>query len=174
MHVPLVVYAPGQQQFVNGKQDILSDLSDLLPTLADIMGAKLPPSDEYELNGTSLWPFLTKQSGQHREWIYGYKGNRQMVRGHHLLRDGKGTWWNVSELPSDMDSFPPVESFDALSSQEQQEKAMIEEVLKRFARTDIGGPHSFHEDPLRKLSEREKEKMRLKREKLEAHLEQFK
>ena len=174
VHVPLVVYAPGQQQFVNGKQDILSDLSDLLPTLADIMGAKLPPSDEYELNGTSLWPFLTKQSGQHREWIYGYKGNRQMVRGHHLLRDGKGSWWDASKLPSDMDSFPPIENFDELSAQQEIEKAMIDEVLKRFARTDIGGTHSFHEDPLRKLSEREKEKMRLKREKLEAHLEQFK
>ncbi len=88
VHVPFVVYAPGQSQFVQGKQDIISDLSDLLLTLAEIMGTTLPPQDEYELSGNSLWPYLTKQTNQHREWIYGYKGNRQMVRGHHLLRDG--------------------------------------------------------------------------------------
>ena len=105
--------------------------------------------------------------------IYGYKGNRQMVRGHHLLRDGKGAWWDASELPRDMDSFPPINDINALSPVQQKEKAMIDEVLKRFARTDIGGPHSFHEDPRRKLTEREKEKMRLKREKLEEHLKQF-
>ena len=169
-----VVYAPGQPQFVQGEQDIISDLSDLLPTLADIMGAALPTQEEYELNGKSLWPYLTKQTEQHREWIYGYKGNRQMVRGQHLLRDGKGEWWDARELPSDMDSFPPIADLTALSADQKMEKAMIEDVLKRFARTDVGGPHSFHADPSRKLTEQEKEKMRLKREHLEAHLEQFK
>jgi hypothetical protein len=73
-----------------------------------------------------------------------------------------------------MDSFPPITDFTALSADQQQEKAMIEEVLKRFARTDVGGPHSFHSDPSRKLTEQEKEKMRLKRQHLEEHLEQFK
>jgi hypothetical protein len=73
-----------------------------------------------------------------------------------------------------MDSFPPITDFTALSADQQQEKAMIEEVLKRFARTDVGGRHSFHADPSRKLTEQEKEKMRLKRQHLEEHLEQFK
>jgi arylsulfatase A-like enzyme len=174
VHVPFVVYAPGQSPFVQGQQDIISDLSDLLPTLADIMGTKLPSQDEYELNGTSLWPYLTKQSDNHRDWIYGYKGNLQMVRGHHLLRDGLGDWWDASELPSDMDSFSPITDFTKLSSAQKREKEMIEGALKRFARTDVGGPHSFHEDPSRKLTEQEIEKMRLKREKLREHLNQFK
>lgn len=174
LHVPFVVYAPGQSQFVNGEQEIVSDLSDLLPTLAEIIGAKLPPQEKYELNGKSLWPYLTKQSAQHREWIYGYKGNRQMVRGHHLLRDGKGAWWDASKLPTDMDSFPAIKDFSALSAYQSKEKEMIEKVMKRFAREDVGGPHSFHADPSRKLSDREIEKMRLKREHLEKHLEQFK
>ena len=76
VHVPFVVYSPGQPQFAQGEQDIVSDLSDLLPTLAEIMGTKLPPQDEYELNGKSLWPYLTKQTDTHREWIYGYKASR--------------------------------------------------------------------------------------------------
>lgn len=173
VHVPFVVYAPGQKKFVKGKQNIISDLSDLLPTLADIMDTELPSQEEYELNGKSLWPYLTKQVGKHRDWIYGYKGNRQMVRGHHLLRDGKGAWWDAREIPANMDSFPEIKNLNTLSLAQNKEKVMIEEILKRFARSDIGGPHSFHADPSHKLSEREIEKMRLKREHLENHLKQF-
>ena len=173
VHVPFVVYAPGQSPFVQGKQNIIADLSDMLPTLADIMGTKLPTQDEYELNGTSLWPYLTKQSDKHREWIYGFKGNRQMVRGHHLLRDGKGAWWDASETPANMDSFPQITDLTSLSADQQREKVMIDDVLKRFARSDVGGHHSFHADPSRKLTEQEIDKMRLKRQRLEEHLEQF-
>lgn len=174
VHVPFVVYAPGQPELVQGQQDIISDLSDLLPTLADIMGAELPSQDEYEVNGKSLWPYLTKRTDMHRDWIYGYKGRSQMVRGHHLMRDGKGAWWDASELPSDMDSFPAITDLNSLTAEQHREKNMIEEKLARFAREDVGGPHSFHANPSRKLSERELEKMRLKREHLEEHLNQFK
>ena len=174
VHVPFVVYAPGQAQFVKGRQKIISDLSDLLPTLAEIMGTELPSQDEYELNGKSLWPYLTKQTDHHREWIYGYKGNRQMVRGHHLLRDGKGVWWDARKLPSDMDSFSEVTDLASLSADQAKEKNMIDRVLARFARADVGGPHAFHQDPSRKLTEQEIEKMRAKREKLEKHLESLK
>jgi arylsulfatase A-like enzyme len=174
VHVPFIVYAPGQSALVKGKQNIISDLSDLLPTLADIMGVELPSQDEYELNGKSLWPYLTKESDKHRDWIYGFKGNSQLVRGHKLLRDGKGKWWDASEQPADMDSFPEITDFAHLSAAQQKEKATMEEVLQRFARVDVGGSHSFHEDPARKLTEQEKEKIRLKRERLEEHLKQFK
>ncbi len=67
-------------------------------------------------------PYLTKQTNQHRDWIYGYKGNRQMVRGHHLLRDGKGAWGDASELPTDIDSFPAIADFSALSADQKREK----------------------------------------------------
>ena len=96
-----------------------------------------------------------------------------MVRGHHLLRDGKGSWWDASETPANMDSFPPITDLTSLSADQQKEKVMIDDVLKRFGRSDIGGPHSFHADPSRKLTEQEIEKMRLKRQRLEEHLEQF-
>ena len=39
------------------------------------------------------------------------------------------------------DSFPPINDIDALSPVQQKEKVMIDEVLKRFARTDnLGKP----------------------------------
>lgn len=89
-------------------------------------------------------------------------------------RDGKGAWWAASKLPANMDSFPQIKNLNQLSPAQNKEKAMIEEILKRFARTDIGGTHSFHADPSRKLTERKIEKMRLKREHLEKHLKSFK
>jgi hypothetical protein len=52
-----------------------------------------------------------------------------------------------------VESFPQITDLNALSADQEKEKAMIEVVRKRFARTDVGGPHSFHADPSRKLSE---------------------
>lgn len=171
VHVPLVIYAPGQPEFVRGEQHVISDLTDILPTLADIMGSTLPPQEEYELSGQSLWPYLTKKQDSHRDWIYAFKGPNQIVRGKSLLRDGNGDWWDVSEIPSDLDAFPQVTDFEKLSLEQRKEKTMIEQVLKRFAREDVGGPHSFHADPSRKLSDQEIEKMRKKAAALERHLD---
>lgn len=72
-----------------------------------------------------------------------------------------------------MDSFAEITDFSKLTEVQQREKAQMDEVLQRFARADVGGSHSFHEDPARKITEREKEKMRLKRERLEKHLKKF-
>lgn len=171
MHVPFVVYAPGQPELVQGAQDIIADLSDMLPTLADIMGTQLPK--DYELSGKSLWPYLTKRQAHHRDWIYGFKGNKQMVRGRHLMRDGNGDWWDVSKIPSDLDSFPKIQDFSPLSPELQKEKEQLEQVLAAFAREDIGGPNSFHANPARKLTEQEIERMRAKEEALKRHLKQF-
>jgi stress response protein YsnF len=73
-----------------------------------------------------------------------------------------------------MDSFPQVTDLNAFSDDQKRDKEMIDQVMARFARADIGGPHSFHEDPSRMLSEQEIEKMRAKRETLEKHLNSFK
>ncbi len=173
MHVPFIVYAPGQPEFVKGKQKVISDLTDILPTLAEIMGAPLPPKNKYELNGKSLWPYLTKRAETHREWIYAFKGPSQIIRSENLLRDGKGDWWDVSETPSDLDSFPRITDLEMLPEKQKKEKAMMEKVMQRFAREDIGGTNSFHADASIKLTNEEKEKMRLKAESLEEHLKEF-
>ncbi len=139
IHVPFVVYAPGQPNFVRGAQNIISDLTDLLPTLAEIMGVPWPSSDDYELNGQSLWPYLTQQTDHHREWIYGYKGPKQMICGPNLLRDGDSDWWDVSQIPSDHDDFPRITDFSTLSPSQQKEKTLLEKILPDYAREDIGG-----------------------------------
>ena len=174
VHVPCVIYAPGQKQFVKGKHDILSDLTDVLPTLADIMGSKLPPSSEYELNGKSLWPYLTGKTSKHRDWIYSFKGKRQLIRGQHLMRDGDGNWWDARQTPADFDSFAHIEKPGELTGATKAEKNSLENILTQFAREDVGGPHSFHADPSMPITEAERKRMADKEASRQRHFERNK
>lgn len=169
VHVPCVIYAPGEKEFVTGRQNILSDLTDILPTLADIMGSSLPSKKDYELSGKSLWPYLTRGTRQHREWIYSFKGKRQLIRGQHLMRDGDGNWWDASTTPIDLDSFAPVKKPDALTGEQKTEKQSLDKILARYAREDVGGPHSFHADASLPITEAEKRRMKAKEEARQRH-----
>ena len=71
-----------------GRQDVLVNMSDVLPTIAELSGATVP--EDYEINGESLVPFLYTDLPQHRDWIYGYNGADQIIRGDLVLKDGKG------------------------------------------------------------------------------------
>ncbi|QDT68805.1 Arylsulfatase [Planctomycetes bacterium MalM25] len=103
-HVPFIVYAPGQLA-VQGEQDILVELTDVWPTLADITGFE-PPTD-YDVDGESLWGYLTGETSEHREWISSYYADDQLIRGKNVLRDGRGDWYDTRGA-SDGDSFIPL------------------------------------------------------------------
>lgn len=171
VHVPCVIYAPGQKKFVKGKQDIISDLTDILPTLSDIMGSELPPGSEYELSGQSLWPYLTGRTARHRDWIYSFKGRRQLIRGQHLMRDGDGNWWDVGQTPADLDSFNPIANPAALTANQEAERKSLEKILTQFAREDVGGPHSFHADASMPITDAERKKMAAKEAARQRHFE---
>jgi arylsulfatase A-like enzyme len=169
VHVPCVIYAPGQPEFAKGRQDILSDLTDILPTLAEIMNAKLPSAEEYELSGKSLWPYLTQKAKQHRDWIYSFKGKRQLVRGQHLMRDGDGNWWDASHTPADLDSFTLIKNPETLNGDRKTEWNSLKQVLARFAREDFGGTHSFHADASMPITDAEKRQMKAKEDARQKH-----
>ncbi len=125
-HVPFIVYAPGAHLSKVGRQNIISDLTDVLPTLAEVMGAELPDG----LLGKSLWPYLTTDTSEHRDWIYSYKAGRQLVRGKHLLRDGNKKWWDTTRTPADLDSFQPIDDWESLPASYQAERQLLEQVLQ--------------------------------------------
>ena len=127
-HVPMIIYAPGITK--HGRQDILVNLSDILPTLADIVGLTLP--DDYEINGKSLWPFLTTEKQTHRKWVYSYQGDKQLIRGNKVLRDGFGRWWNVEIDPDDLDSYPEITNWSTVSEQHLTERQKLEKILPDF------------------------------------------
>ncbi|QDT69239.1 Choline-sulfatase [Planctomycetes bacterium MalM25] len=101
LHVPFIVHAPGQLA-VQGEQDILVDLSDFWPTLAEIVGYE-PPVD-YEVDGQSVWDYLTGETSEHRDWISSYYREDQMIRGKNVMRDGHGDWYDTRGA-TDGDSF---------------------------------------------------------------------
>ena len=127
-HIPMIIYAPNMAK--HGRQDILVNLADILPTLADIVGFKFPAN--YEVNGKSLWPYLTANKQTHRDWIYSYQGDKQLIRGHKVLRDGKGLWWNVEQKPENMDRYPQITDWSNVSEMHLMERSTLEKLLPRF------------------------------------------
>ena len=128
-HVPFIVYAPCLDMSKSGEQDIEINLSDVLPTIADIVGVQIPKS--YEINGVSLIPYLTTDQVKHREWIYSYHKNQQMVRSNDIMIDGRGIIYDTSSDPKDLISFRKL-TVEAMSSDQKQEYDRLMSVLPQF------------------------------------------
>ena len=89
------------------------------------------PSD-YEVNGESLVPFLFTDKPKHRDWIYGYNGADQIIRGDLVMKDGKGKWWDVSAEPDDLISFPEIKDWNLVSDAHRNERDALLAVLPKF------------------------------------------
>ena len=128
VHVPLIIDAPGMTK--HGQQDVLVNISDLLPTIAELTGATIP--DDYAHNGESLVPFLYTNQPEHREWVYGYSRERQIIRGNLVMRDGVGKWWDVSKDPADLISFDEITDWNKVSQDHRIERDKLNAVLPEF------------------------------------------
>lgn len=92
-HIPMIMYAPGGQLAVQGRQDIIMDLTDVLPTVADLIGYQFP--DDYQLGGKSLAPYLLGETTEHRDWVYSTLEQYRYIRTENVIRDGFGRWWDA-------------------------------------------------------------------------------
>ncbi len=140
-HVPLIIHAPGLTK--QGEQDILVNLSDFLPTFEDLTGVRLP--DDYEVNGESLFPYLFEEAEDHRDWIYAYREDRQLIRGRQVMKDAANKWWDVSTQPADLIDYPQIKEKDwaSLSPAHRKERKHLKKILPRFDNYD-----SEHDAPL--------------------------
>ena len=127
-HVPLIILAPGMTK--QGRQNVLVNMSDMLPTIAELTGATV--SEDYEINGKSLVPFLYTDQPQHREWIYGYNGADQIIRGDLVMKDGKGRWWDVSAEPDELISFPEITDWDTVGDSHRAERDKLLAFFPQF------------------------------------------
>ena len=128
VHVPMIIYAPGMTK--HGRQDVLVNMSDLLPTIAELAGVEI--AEDYEHNGQSLVPFLFTDQPKHRDWIYGYSRERQIIRGDLVMKDGNNQWWNVAEEPSDLISYPEITDWNQVSEAHRVERDELNSVLPEF------------------------------------------
>ncbi|MDV7187995.1 sulfatase-like hydrolase/transferase [Lutibacter sp. TH_r2] len=129
-HIPMIIYAPGLNMTKKGAQDVLADVSDILPTIAEVAGVKVP--DNYELNGKSLIPFLTTNQTEHREYIYTYHMEKQLIRSKNVLIDGNGKTYNVSEYPENLISFPVIKNLENGTKEQKKEYKMLKSILPKF------------------------------------------
>jgi len=129
-HVPFIVYAPGFDLTKQGMQDVLLNISDVWPTLAEVMQVETP--ENYEINGKSFWGWLTTDREQHRDWIYTYQKDKQLVRGPRVMKDGKDKWWDVSQTPDDLISFRQITDWPAEQLDFRRERDRLVEIIKPF------------------------------------------
>ncbi|CAM4217828.1 sulfatase-like hydrolase/transferase [Zobellia roscoffensis] len=129
-HVPLIIYAPSMNLTKKGMQDVLANMSDMLPTIADVAHVEIP--DSYEINGESLIPFLTTDKTTHREWIYGYHKETQIIRGNLVLKDGNNVWYDVSKTPDDLISFPKIKDWSQVSQAHRKERDKLLKTIPKF------------------------------------------
>lgn len=127
-HVPLIIHAPGMTK--HGKQDIVVNLTDFLPTLADIVGTKIP--SDYPIDGVSLWPYLMTTRQNHRDWIYSWCNHMQLIRGSHVLKDGRNGWWDVTVSPLDLISFKRISDWSSVPEVFRSERDRLQQILFRF------------------------------------------
>lgn len=138
-HVPFYIYAPGMTK--HGMQHILTDITDILPTIAEAAGVDLPA--DYAINGTSLLPYLTTDEQTHRDWIYSFLFEKQMIRGQKVLMDLNGDWWDVSVDPADLDSYSQITDWSTASAAHRDERAQLLGILPQFDKHARG-----HDAPL--------------------------
>lgn len=127
-HIPMIIYAPGMKK--HGEQNILVSIADILPTVAELVGTKIP--EYYEINGKSLVPFLFSKKKIHRKNLYAYHKDNQITRGKHLLKDGRGNWWDVSETPKDLISYRKIENWENESKRFKKERNQLLNSIKPF------------------------------------------
>lgn len=129
-HIPFMVYAPGFEFTKKGMQDVIVNVADVLPTLAEVMEVQIP--ENYEINGESLWSFLTTDKENHRDWVYAHRNEKQLVRGSHVMKDGYGKWWDVSETPEDLINFREIKDWEKEPKANCKERDRLLNVIKPF------------------------------------------
>ena len=129
--VPMIIWGPGIVK-ARGEADELTDLADITPTIAELTGAPLP--DGYTFDGQSLVPFLIGEAEHHRDWIYSYNAEYQMVRTRSVVRDGLGMYWDTRGVKEQEDYREIGENRDP---ELRKDIELIERVLKRFPTPDL-------------------------------------
>ncbi|QBG46708.1 sulfatase [Verrucomicrobia bacterium S94] len=127
-HVPMIIYAPGMTK--QGRQDIMAGIVDLWPTIAELTGFEIP--ENYVYDGVSMVPFLFGDKQTHRDWVYTYQERNQIIRGHHVMRDGNNRWWDVSSEPEDYNTYPEIKDWDRVSEVHQAEREKLLTILPEY------------------------------------------
>ena len=133
--VPMLIYGPGLVKALGQVEDLAS-LVDVAPTVAELTGAKLP--DGYEFDGKSMMPFLQGRRPKHRDWLYSYNAEYQMVRTRNVCRDGLGFYWDTRGI-LDQEKYRLIEENKA-GPELRRDIETIKRVLNKYPTAPLSGP----------------------------------
>ena len=133
--VPMIMYGPGSVNAI-GEADDLASLADIMPTVADLTGAKLP--DNYEFDGKSMMPFVSGKTSKHRDWVYSYNAEYQMVRTRNVCRCGMGFYWDTRGV-RDQEKYRMID-MNKPDPALRKEIELIKAVLKKYPTAPLSGP----------------------------------
>ena len=133
--VPMLIYGPGLVKALGQVEDLAS-LVDVAPTVAELTGAKLP--DGYEFDGKSMMPFLQGRRPKHRDWLYSYNAEYQMVRTRNVCRDGLGFYWDTRGI-LDQEKYRLIEENKA-GPELRRDIETIKRVLNKYPAAPLSGP----------------------------------
>ena len=133
--VPMLIYGPGPVKALGQVEDLAS-LVDVAPTVAELTGAKLP--DGYEFDGKSMMPFLQGRRPKHRDWLYSYNAEYQMVRTRNVCRDGLGFYWDTRGI-LDQEKYRLIEENKA-GPELRRDIETIKRVLNKYPTAPLSGP----------------------------------
>ncbi len=133
--VPLIVYGPGSIKAM-GEVDDLVSLADVMPTVAEMTGFKLP--SKYEFDGKSMIPFVTGLTIQHRDWVYSYNAEFQMVRTRAICRGGMGFYWDTRGT-RDQEAYKMI-NLDGPDPALKRDVDLIKTVLNKYPTAPLSGP----------------------------------
>jgi len=156
--VPMLIYGHRLVK-ARGEVDDLASLVDIAPTIVELTGAKLP--DGYQFDGKSMMPFLTGKTAKHRDWIYSYNAEYQMVRTHNVCRDGLGFYWDTRGI-LDQEKYRLIKD-DKTDPELRKDIEIIGKILKKYPAAPLSGPvyerYMKSKEEKRKLWDKMKQKI---------------
>jgi len=133
--VPMIVYGPGSVKAL-GEVDDLVSLVDIAPTVAELTATELP--EGYEFDGKSMMPFVSGKTSKHRDWVYSYNAEYQMVRTRNVCRDGMGFYWDTRGT-RDQEQYKLIDE-DKRDPALHSDIELIKTVLENYPPAPLSGP----------------------------------
>lgn len=133
--VPMIVYGPGSVKAL-GEVDDLASLADIMPTVAELADAEIPKS--YEFDGKNMMPFVSGKTSKHRNWVYSYNAEYQMVRTRNVCRSGMGFYWDTRGV-RDQEKYHLIDESNPDPAL-RKEIELIKAVLKKYPTAPLEGP----------------------------------
>jgi hypothetical protein len=61
----------------------------------------------------------------------------QLIRGRHVMKDGRDKWWDVSEEPADLISYSKITNWTSTLAAQNEEKTRLEKIMQPYDRYDV-------------------------------------